>query len=167
MTIGERIKQIRKSSNLTQEAFAARIGLKQNSIALLESDKRNASDQTLKSICRVFGYREKWLKTGEGPEKNDDGITREMTELVSRLFTERPETFKAKLMAVLLRFDPESEQWKMLEDIFRLVAAEMPADPKTEKADLDSKPALHAELDRQIDLEKGDTAKSEASLSTG
>lgn len=80
-----------------------------------------------------------------------------------RLLTERPETFKAKLMAVLLHFDPESEQWKMLEDIFRLVAAEMHAAP----ADLDSKPALHAELDRQIDLEKGDAAKSEASLSTG
>jgi transcriptional regulator with XRE-family HTH domain len=121
------------------------------------------SDAAIMNIVSKFGYREEWLRTGEGPEKNDDGITREMTELVSRLFTERPETFKAKLMAVLLRFDPESEQWKMLEDIFRLVAAEMPAAP----ADLDSKAALHAELDRQIDLEKGDTEKSEASLSTG
>ena len=167
MTFGERIKSVRKDFNLTQEAFAARIGLKQNSIAQIEADRRNVSDQVILSISRVFGYREEWLRTGEGPEKNDDGITREMTELVSRLFTERPETFKAKLMAVLLRFDPESEQWKMLEDIFRLVAAEMPADPKTEKADLDSKPALHAELDRQIDLEKGDTDTSEASLSTG
>ena len=163
MTFGERIKSVRKDFNLTQETFAARIGLKQNSIAQIEADRRNVSDQVILSISRVFGYREEWLRTGEGPEKNDDGITREMTELVSRLFTERPETFKAKLLTVLLRFDPNSEQWKMLEDIFRLVAAEMPNAP----ADLDSTDAQHAELDRLAALEKGDTGKSEASLSTG
>jgi transcriptional regulator with XRE-family HTH domain len=163
MTIGERIKQIRKSSNLTQEAFAARIGLKQNSIALLESDKRNASDQTLKSICRVFGYREEWLKTGEGPEKSNEGITREMSDLVGILFKERPESFKAKLISVLLRFDYDSDQWRLLEEIYNLVAAEVPNAP----ADLDSTDAQHAELDRLAALEKGDTDKSEASLSTG
>lgn len=163
MTIGERIKQIRKSSNLTQESFAARIGLKQNSIALLESDKRNASDQTLKSICRVFGYREEWLKTGEGPEKSDEGITREMSDLVGILFKERPESFKAKLISVLLRFDYDSDQWRLLEEIYNLVAAEMPNAP----ADLDSKEAFVNEAARLYDLEKGDADKSEASLSTG
>jgi transcriptional regulator with XRE-family HTH domain len=170
MTFGERIKSVRKDFNLTQEAFAARIGLKQNSIAQIEADRRNVSDQVILSISRVFGYREEWLRTGEGPEKNDDGITREMTELVSRLFTERPETFKAKLLTVLLRFDPNSDQWKMLEDIFRLVAAEMHAAPVQDPnapADLDSTDAQHAELDRLAALEKGDAGKSEASLSTG
>jgi DNA-binding XRE family transcriptional regulator len=36
----ERIKMLRKYLNLTQQAFAGRIGLKQNSIALIESGKR-------------------------------------------------------------------------------------------------------------------------------
>lgn len=163
----DRIKAVRKSVNMNQTDFGKAVGVTLSAEQKWELGISVPSDAAIMNIVSKFGYREEWLRTGEGPEKNDDGITREMTELVSRLFTERPETFKAKLMAVLLRFDPESEQWKMLEDIFRLVAAEMPADPKTEKAVLDSKPALHAELDRQIDLEKGDTDKSEASLSTG
>ena len=50
-----RIKFLRKNSGLTQEKFAERIGLKQNSIALIESGKRNISDQAILSICREFG----------------------------------------------------------------------------------------------------------------
>ena len=49
-----RIKFLRKNSGLTQEKFAERIGLKQNSIALIESGKRNISDQTILSICREY-----------------------------------------------------------------------------------------------------------------
>ena len=61
-----RIKFLRKNSGLTQEKFAERIGLKQNSIALIESGKRNISDQAILSICREFGVREEWLRTGNG-----------------------------------------------------------------------------------------------------
>ena len=61
-----RIKFLRKNSGLTQEKFAERIGLKQNSIALIESGKRNISDQAILSICREFGVNEHWLRTGEG-----------------------------------------------------------------------------------------------------
>ena len=38
-TIGSRIKQIRKSRELTQQAFAERLGLKQNTIATYEIDR--------------------------------------------------------------------------------------------------------------------------------
>lgn len=61
-----RIKKIRQQLNLTQQAFAERIGMKQNSIALIESGKRNISDQAILSICREFKVNEKWIKTGEG-----------------------------------------------------------------------------------------------------
>lgn len=61
-----RIKSVRRFFDLTQQAFAERIGLKQNSIALIESGKRNVSDQTVLSICREFGVNETWLRTGEG-----------------------------------------------------------------------------------------------------
>lgn len=61
-----RIKKIRKTLDLTQQAFAEKIGLKQNSIALIESGKRNISDQAILSICREFDVNEQWLKKGEG-----------------------------------------------------------------------------------------------------
>ncbi len=40
--------------------------MKQNSIALIESGKRNISEQAILSICREFKVSEEWLKTGIG-----------------------------------------------------------------------------------------------------
>lgn len=61
-----RIKMLRKMLDLTQQAFAERIGLKQNSIALIESGKRNISDYSVRVICREFNVNEEWLRNGEG-----------------------------------------------------------------------------------------------------
>lgn len=66
MTLGERIKELRKTLNLTQQEFCIRIGLKRNSISLVESGKRNISEQAILSICREFNVNKKWLDTGEG-----------------------------------------------------------------------------------------------------
>lgn len=74
--MNKRIKQIRRELGLTQAEFAERIGLKQNSIALIESEKRNISDQAVLSICREYGVNEEWLRTGDGdkfiPDSNDE-----------------------------------------------------------------------------------------------
>lgn len=61
----ERIKQLRKILNLTQKDFGMRIGMKQNTIALIEGG-RNTSDQTVFAICREFNVSEEWLRTGSG-----------------------------------------------------------------------------------------------------
>lgn len=64
--IGERVKQARLSLDLTQAKFGAGIGLKQNSIALIERGDRNLSNQAIISICREYGISENWLRTGKG-----------------------------------------------------------------------------------------------------
>ena len=64
--MNNRIKKVRKMLDLTQQAFAEKIGLKQNSIALIESGKRNTSDQVILSICREFNVNEEWLRNGTG-----------------------------------------------------------------------------------------------------
>ena len=66
MSLGKRIRKVRRALDLTQEAFCNRIGLKRNSISLVESDKRNISDQAILSICREFHVNEKWLRDGNG-----------------------------------------------------------------------------------------------------
>lgn len=82
MTLGERIKKVRKDLDLTQQAFADRLGMKRNSIAQVEMG-RNTSDQTIISICREFGISETWLRTGEGdmkapgPEESVDELIQE------------------------------------------------------------------------------------------
>lgn len=62
----ERIKKIRKELDLTQQAFADKIGMKQNTIAQYEMGRTKPSDAIVFSICREFGVNEEWLRTGEG-----------------------------------------------------------------------------------------------------
>ena len=66
MTIGERIKKLRQEKHLTQQNLATNIGISQNGMALIESGKRNPSNQTIMSISREFHVNENWLRTGEG-----------------------------------------------------------------------------------------------------
>lgn len=65
-TINERIYRLRKHLGLSQEAFGQRIGIKKASISMIEKGKNNPSEQTIKSICRVFDVNESWLKDGIG-----------------------------------------------------------------------------------------------------
>ena len=66
MSIGERLKLIRKESGLNQTEFGARINLSQTTIGLYESDNRVITDRALSQICSTFNINEEWLKTGEG-----------------------------------------------------------------------------------------------------
>lgn len=61
-----RIKELRKALGLTQAKFAQRIGLKQQTITLIETGKRNISDYSIRNICREFKVNEEWLRTGKG-----------------------------------------------------------------------------------------------------
>ena len=68
MTQGERVRFIRKNSNinLTLEKFGERIGLRKSSLSQIENDINTLTDSNIKAICREFDVREDWLRTGEG-----------------------------------------------------------------------------------------------------
>lgn len=77
--MNERLKLLRKTLKLSQDAFAERIGMKGSSISLLESGGRNITEQVIKSICREFSVDYMWLTTGEGEmfiDSDDDFIER-------------------------------------------------------------------------------------------
>lgn len=64
--MNERIKEIRETLNLSQEAFGERIGVTRASISNMEKGSRNPSEQTIKSICREYNVNYAWLKEGLG-----------------------------------------------------------------------------------------------------
>ena len=66
MTIGNRIKRVRKALDLTQTEFAERIGSVQNTVTGYESGRRNPSAPVISLICREFNVSETWLTTGAG-----------------------------------------------------------------------------------------------------
>lgn len=77
MTQGERIKEIRKSLNLTLEKFGEKIGVTKTAISRIEKGERGCTEQMTKAICREFSVDYIWLTTGEGEkfvDSDDDFI---------------------------------------------------------------------------------------------
>ncbi len=62
----ERIKEIRKTKKLSQEAFGKRLGVSGAAISRLEQGERGVTEQMILSISREFGISEKWLRDGTG-----------------------------------------------------------------------------------------------------
>lgn len=160
MTIGERIKKVRRSLDLTQQEFCGRIGLKRNSISLIESGSRNTSDQTIYSICREFSVNEEWLRTGEG-----EMFAPKASNALDALAKERGLSHGAYIaIEKFLNLKPELQDGII--GYFMEVAAALNSDdiPASSPAMPGVTPEdLHAELDRQIAEEKEATAESEVS----
>lgn len=76
-TMSERIKQIRKGKDISQEEFGNKIGITRSSVSLLESGRNNPSEQTIKLICQEFSVNELWLRTEQGnPDEKLEGEER-------------------------------------------------------------------------------------------
>lgn len=131
MTIGERIREARLSLPVktSLEKFAERIGITKGSLSLIENGKNQPSDQTIRSICREFNINEQWLREGIGDMKTAASRAEEMATAVKRLFSDRPASFQTALVTTLLRFDPDGEEWQLLERIYESVAAEKEKGP--------------------------------------
>jgi len=68
---GERIKQIRKSLDLTLEKFGEKLGVGKGAISALENGKRNLTDQMAKAICREYNVNYDYLIYEEGEMFSD------------------------------------------------------------------------------------------------
>jgi len=66
MTQGERVKEIRKTLNLTLEAFGEKLGVTKVAISNIEKGNRNLTDQMATSICRTYNANYDWLMYGDG-----------------------------------------------------------------------------------------------------
>ena len=71
MTQAERVRQIRKSLNLTMEKFGERLGVTKTAISLIESGKNSLTDANAKAICRTYNVNYDWLMDGEGEMFSD------------------------------------------------------------------------------------------------
>lgn len=68
MSINERIRHLRKHVlHLNQTDFAKKLGMTQTGVSYLEHQGATITEQTIRTICLVFGVREEWLRHGEEP----------------------------------------------------------------------------------------------------
>lgn len=161
MTENERIKQVRKSMNLTLETFGQRVGVTKAAISRVENGFRSVTDQMRRSICREFGVNEDWLLTGEGEmfvhaPSSDVGalaekyrLTPEAQVMIERFIQLSPEIQKGILDYIL--------------DVAAVINGERPGQSKAEKLaqyakELDEAEEA-AERSSASQTSDGDTAK--------
>lgn len=111
MTQGERVKEARKSLNLTLEKFGERLGVTKVAISNIENGNRSLTDQMQKSICREFNISEKWLRDGTGDMFVD--LSRDLQ--LARFFGEVQidEGFKKRFVSALSTMTVD--EWAFLE----------------------------------------------------
>lgn len=64
--VGSRIKELRKSENLTQNEFAKRLLISQSYLSGIENENEIPTDKLIKLTCLEFGLNEDWLSLGNG-----------------------------------------------------------------------------------------------------
>lgn len=109
----DRIKKIRKEFDLTQQKFADRIGVKQNTVAQYEMGRNVPIDSVITLICREFNVNENWLRTGEGDMFIERTRDEQIASFVGSLQANADDSFKKRFISMLSALD--DAEWEVLE----------------------------------------------------
>ena len=146
--MNERVKEIRKALHLTQQEFAARLKVRQQTISMIEAGNNYPSEQLIGGICREFRVNEEWLRTGAGEMFIPSPET-----IVDELAEEYHLCPEAQAMVEkFITLDPEAQL-----AVFDYMCAVVDEIRGTSRAD-----QLRDELERQLTKEKTEAEKSEA-----
>lgn len=115
MTQGERVREVRKSLNLTLEKFGEKLGVGKTAISNIEVGNRSLTDQMFISICREYNVSDKWLKTGTGEMFVVKTRREKIASFLGELMKEADDSFKVRFVEALA--DLDIEEWELLEKI--------------------------------------------------
>lgn len=116
----ERIKEIRKYFGVTQQEFAERIKVKRNTVATYEMGRSIPSDAAIALICKEYGIREIWLRTGAGEMLEHDPKETEISNLLADIQKSDDNDFESRLISALARLD--SKGWDSLEKLVDMIS---------------------------------------------
>ena len=112
--LGERIREVRKSQSMTQQDFSDKIGIKRNTLSLIESGAQGTSEPVIRAICREYGVSYEWLTDGIEPMYVPKDAVR--LEKLSRIMSGDNEFLKSVLADIA---DMPEEFWAQVEEMVR------------------------------------------------
>lgn len=118
MEINERIRELRKSLNMSQTEFAKQLGTTRDVIGNIEYDRLKRPDQKeslYKLICKEFNVRDEWLRTGNGEMFVSLTRSETISSFAGTLLKEEDDSFKRQLIEVLAQLN--ENEWEVLEGI--------------------------------------------------
>lgn len=111
--MNERIKKILEELGLKKVEFAERLHISRPYASELCSGAKAPSDRTVSDICREFGVREAWLRTGEGEMFVQDTQSEQVAAFLADLTKDDSDTFKKRFVEMLAGLSPAD--WELLE----------------------------------------------------
>ena len=118
----DRIRDLRKALQMTQQEFAAKIGASRNSIASYETGARVPLDSVLTLISRTFNVNETWLRTGEGQMFNEVTRDERIAEFVGEALNGKSDSIKRRMISILSRMN--DDDWAAMEHFAELLLEE-------------------------------------------
>lgn len=109
----DRLRELRKSTGLSQTDFALKLGCSRGVIKNLEEGKTDISPAFADLICRTYGCDRIWLETGEGEMFRTPTRDEQITDFVGKtLFGDGDSDFAKQLLSILAALDDNG--WKTL-----------------------------------------------------
>lgn len=118
----DRIKEVRKTLGLTQQAMADQLCLKRNTVGAYEIGAVIPSDRTISDICRIYNVDEVWLRTGVGEMFRPRSREEEIAAFFGDVLSDRAPEVQRRLVSVLAKLPVEA--WGFVEDLCQRIADE-------------------------------------------
>lgn len=117
--MNDRIKELRKAMNLSQEKFGELLGITKSGVSDIESGRRKVTDQHVIMLVNN-GVNEEWLRTGKGsmfiPKSKDE----EIAEMLADIQKSGEDSFRHRLVSALARLDDDG--WNKLEELIDMIS---------------------------------------------
>lgn len=110
----ERIKELRKEMNLSQEKFGELVGVTRSHVASMENGKALASKRVIKEIASKCNVNEEWIEFGTGKKEKQMTKADELAYLMGKFLAEGDE-FKTKIIKAMLSL--EDDEWRTIEKL--------------------------------------------------
>jgi transcriptional regulator with XRE-family HTH domain len=116
-TVGERIKDVRKSLHLTQVELGKEIGVSGSAVSQIEANASKPTEAAIKLICSKYHVNYLWLTEGLGPMMEEE----DTDALVERLMAGESEMAISIMKAFVKLPD---EEWVKFRDLVDKVKRE-------------------------------------------
>lgn len=117
--MNDRIKELRKAMNLSQEKFGELLGITKSGVSDIESGRRKVTDQHVIMLANN-GVSEEWLRTGKGDMFVPGIKDKQISAMLADVMKSGEDSFRHRLVSALARLDDEG--WDNLEKLIDMIS---------------------------------------------
>jgi transcriptional regulator with XRE-family HTH domain len=117
--MNDRIKELRKAMNLSQEKFGELLGITKSGVSDIESGRRKVTDQHVIMLANN-GVSEEWLRTGNGDMFVPGIKDKQISAMLADVMKSGEDSFRHRLVSALARLDDEG--WDNLEKLIDMIS---------------------------------------------